>query len=620
MSEAIPVDVELELTGDELTPGTTLSNGNYTIVQHLKSGGFGITYLALDTLGRKVVVKECFPSGMCARPSRSVRPRSRSYTSNIASLVEKFVAEAHALARVNHANVVKVHQVFRENETAYMALDYVEGDDLLGVLADPVRAPTHKEIRSWLIKLLDATAVVHEAGLLHRDISPDNILIDANRQPVLIDFGAAREQGPAAERAASTLHVVKDGYSPQELYLSGGDQGPWSDLYALAATFHHLITGQAPPNSQERLAAMATQSPDPLIPLAGRFPAYDAAFLAAIDKAMSVLPRDRLQSARQWLSAITESADGKVLRLPVAEPPRIVTPMSRITRIEADAKRRPVGPMAAVGAAAALATLAIGVYLALPDSKLAPVARQQGDAVASAAAPPDDPSAPADSVVPASEPLQDSAAAPAAEPVLTDVVETSGAAPVSVSKAEGLVSGWQIALPFTASNDRPSVVGSVVGNVPDWLAPGVEIVAVNGSPVASISDIPALVAQSADPKDAVALEMAFTVVTESGGDPVDQVLDVPVVHDVTLSSGARFAVRASGTAWRTEVVALPSGYTGDMQVGDIVVAHVETNTPLNGPSDMASVLSTAIAAGSEATAFAVQRGGSMWVVSLPLPG
>ncbi|NJM83469.1 MAG: serine/threonine protein kinase [Tabrizicola sp.] len=224
-----------ELPGEELATGTQLSNGTYTIVRHLKTGGFGMTYLAHDTLGRKVVIKECFPSGMCARSSQAVRARSRIYAPNFSNLVEKFVVEAHSLAKVSHPNIVNVHQVFKENETAYMALDYVEGHDLLEVMGQASLALTPAGVRSTLLKLLDAVGAVHEKGLLHRDISPDNILMDSRSNPILIDFGAARELERSAERAASTLHVVKDGYSPQELYLPGGG------TRARGATFIHWL-------------------------------------------------------------------------------------------------------------------------------------------------------------------------------------------------------------------------------------------------------------------------------------------------------------------------------------------------------------------------------------------
>jgi serine/threonine protein kinase len=145
---------------------------------------------------------------------------------------------------------------------------------------------------------------IHQAGILHRDISPDNILIDQNGNPVLIDFGAATEQVVRATRVLTGRRVVKDGYSPQEFYLTGAEQGPWSDLYALGATFYMLITGKAPPESQRRLARVAEGSGDPYVPLAGRFKGYPPGFLEAIDKAVSVLPKDRIASAPDWQELI----------------------------------------------------------------------------------------------------------------------------------------------------------------------------------------------------------------------------------------------------------------------------------------------------------------------------
>ncbi|MDX5351142.1 MAG: serine/threonine protein kinase [Paracoccaceae bacterium] len=340
--------VEPEEWGDELPPGTALFHGQYTIERHLRSGGFGITYLALDSLKRRVVIKECFPEGMCVRPSRAVRARSRNYGPGVATLIQKFIREAQSLARIKHPNVVRVHQVFEDNDTAYMVLDYIQGRELGDEIAENPLSPL--EIRAALLQLLDAVAVIHDAGLLHRDISPDNIMLDAHRKPVLIDFGAARDHAPGGERPVSTVHVVKDGYSPQELYMQGAEQGPWSDLYALAATFHHLIAGEPPPNSQVRLAALATGAGDPYQPLAGRFDDYDPAFLEAIDKALSVLARERIQSARDWMARLTGE---------MPAPPRPVAPAVPVQAPPPAARQ--LTPTRA--AAAVAAVLAVGAMI-----------------------------------------------------------------------------------------------------------------------------------------------------------------------------------------------------------------------------------------------------------------
>lgn len=285
---------------ERLAPGTLLLGGQYRIERYLSSGGFGITYLAKDSLDRTVVIKECFPAAFCARVNKTVQARSRGCAEDFRSFVDLFVREARRLARLDHPNVVGVHQVFEDNETAYMALDLVDGEDLLDRIESDAPPMPPAEVKRILLKVLDAVQMVHEHDMLHRDISPDNILIDRDGNPVLIDFGAAREEASKKTRTQSAVLVVKDGYSPQEFYIAGSQQTPCSDLYALGATFFHLITGQAPPSSQSRLAAIAAKQPDPYVPLTGRVPGYAPEFLTAIDTAMNVFANDRIATAAEW--------------------------------------------------------------------------------------------------------------------------------------------------------------------------------------------------------------------------------------------------------------------------------------------------------------------------------
>jgi len=289
---------------EELQPGTTLLHGQYRIERFLNSGGFGLTYLARDSLDRTVVIKECFPESLCLRSGQEVRARTRSHNQEFHAIVQLFVEEAHRLSRLNHPGIVGVHQVFTDNTTAYMALDYIDGKNLLEVIEEGGAQPSPEQVKEILVKLLEAVGFIHDQSLLHRDISPDNILIDRSGNPVLIDFGAARERATRTSRVLSRLQVVKDGYSPQEFYVAGIRQGPPSDLYALAATFYHLIAGTAPPNSQVRMATLASEERDPYIPLAGRVAGYDTAFLQAIDKALNVIPKERHQTAHDWLDQI----------------------------------------------------------------------------------------------------------------------------------------------------------------------------------------------------------------------------------------------------------------------------------------------------------------------------
>jgi serine/threonine protein kinase len=293
---------------DELAPGTRLLKGQYTITRYLNSGGFGITYLAKDSLDRDVVIKECFPSAFSRRSKTVVAARSRAHTAELRSVVQLFVKEARNLSKIVHPNIVAVHQVFEDNGTAYMALDYVDGLDLQQIIDGQGTMPTPAEIVVLTEKLLHAIGFIHANDMLHRDISPDNVLIAKSGEPVLIDFGAAREQASKSNRAMSALRVVKDGYSPQEFYIAGSEQGPWSDLYALGATFFHLIAGEAPVNGQARLAALAEDRTDPYVKLDGRFEGYPPGFLAAIDKALCTMPKQRVQSAAEWLAMFSDNA------------------------------------------------------------------------------------------------------------------------------------------------------------------------------------------------------------------------------------------------------------------------------------------------------------------------
>ncbi|MFT6944636.1 MAG: serine/threonine protein kinase [Yoonia sp.] len=306
--------------GQALPPGTELMGGKFKIEEQVGSGGFGITYLAKDIyLDRDVVIKECFPEAFCCRFGTQVHVTSERYQAQHHKSVDMFMLEARSIAKLRHPNIVGVHQVFEENKTAYMVLDLIHGRDLLDIIEDGSDPLSPDQIRDILVKTLDAIDLIHRNDLLHRDISPDNILLDKWGSPSLIDFGAAREDASKKSNDVTTMLMVKDGYSPHEFYIAGGQQQPCSDLYALGATIYHLISGEAPPNSQARVAALTNNDKDPYVPLAGRFTQYEGAFLEAIDKSLSVPPKDRIASSKGWLSLIeTESKKVKMVKMPEA--------------------------------------------------------------------------------------------------------------------------------------------------------------------------------------------------------------------------------------------------------------------------------------------------------------
>lgn len=355
---------------DELQPGAKLLKGQYTITRYINSGGFGITYLAKDSLDRDVVIKECFPSSVCRRSKVMVAARSRAHTAELRSIVQLFVREARNLAKIVHPNIVAVHQVFEDNGTAYMAIDFIDGLDLQQIIDGEGESLSPDHIVRITDKLLKAVAFIHDHDMLHRDISPDNILINKAGEPILIDFGAAREHASKSTRAMSALRVVKDGYSPQEFYIAGSEQGPWSDLYALGATLYHLISGDAPVNGQARLAALAEERPDPYVPLTGRFTGYPAGYLEAIDCAMSALPKQRLQTAADWLAmyhAAPASVDDAVHRLVTDFQREAVANEPAVTAnaLSRPAEPQPAAAVAPTGRGRSTVQLVAGVAVAL---------------------------------------------------------------------------------------------------------------------------------------------------------------------------------------------------------------------------------------------------------------
>lgn len=406
-----------EVFVDELKPGTVLMHGQYTIEGFLAAGGFGITYLARDSLDRRVVIKECFPGSLCRRQNASVAPRSRAHQNELQSIVRLFSQEAMSLAKANHPNIVGVHQVFEENNTAYMALDFVQGRDLLEILEDDPDSLKPELVEGYLMKVLDAIKHIHELGILHRDISPDNIIINEQNEPILIDFGAARESdNKKATRMLSALRVVKDGYSPQEFYIAGSDQTPSCDLYSLAASFYHLITKELPPDSQWRLSACAAGDEDPYVSLGDKTDDYSKNFVTAMDKAIAILPRDRMQNAEDWIAHVTNST----------------TVVSEIISSRADfvaAKgKKSVVPIL-LGSTALAAAAGIGILMVTSDPIVTPEADARGDVVASVT-----PAPVIEPVVDETPAPEETVAVPPVEPV-APIVPVAPVAPVEVVEA-----------------------------------------------------------------------------------------------------------------------------------------------------------------------------------------
>jgi serine/threonine protein kinase len=288
-----------------LNPGTMLQE--FRIERVLGSGGFGIAYLAQDTKNEvRVAIKEYLPSELAVRVSNStVRARSQDDQKHFNDGVFAFLAEAKRVARVTHPNIMVVKRFFTLNGTGYIVLKYVEGQTLKEKLKSG--RISEKSVRSMMSGLLRGLVAIHDQKLLHRDIKPSNIILGKRKgqlfeTPVLIDFGAAREF--RSQNSQSMTAFISPGFSPPEQYGVGGEQGAWTDLYALGATAYRCIAGEAPPDSLRRL------TDDPLAPAAVKgAPEYSRQLLEIIDWMMAVRPADRPQDAGQVLELL-EKNDG----------------------------------------------------------------------------------------------------------------------------------------------------------------------------------------------------------------------------------------------------------------------------------------------------------------------
>ncbi len=276
--------------GHTLPVGTRI--GSFEITGLIGEGGFGIVYLAHDALlQRQVALKEYMPSSLASRATEShdVSVKSERHVETFNAGLKSFVNEARLLARFDHPSLVKVHQFFEANNTAYMAMPYYEGPTLKRALAQMGHPPDETQLREWLRPLLDALAVMHAEQCYHRDIAPDNILLTPSG-PLLLDFGAARRV--IGDMTHALTVVLKPGYAPIEQYGEAASmaQGPWTDLYATASVVHYAITGRPPMTSVERV--MGDQMPSLSSQAQGR---YSVPFLAAIDATLALRPKDRPQ-------------------------------------------------------------------------------------------------------------------------------------------------------------------------------------------------------------------------------------------------------------------------------------------------------------------------------------
>jgi len=279
----------------------------------LGRGGYGVTYLAIDkNLDRKVAIKEYLPVDFASRrDDQTVEPLSDEHTDMYQWGLSRFLKEARILAKFNHPNIVRVINVFEQNGTAYMVMEYEQGRDLASVLR---RKPVFKqeELLDIFIPVIDGLTLVHKAGFIHRDIKPSNIYIRNDKSPVLLDFGSARQ---SAGHTRTLTSLVSYGYAPFEQYDESNEkQGPWTDIYSLGATLYYCITKIKPEDALKRSVSILSGSPDPYQPVslqAKRI--YSENFLLSVDNALQFYIDARPQDTTTWAQMLLGNSKARPL-------------------------------------------------------------------------------------------------------------------------------------------------------------------------------------------------------------------------------------------------------------------------------------------------------------------
>ena len=241
----------MDINVDNMLRVGTLLHGTYRIDRYLSSGGFGNTYVATNIqFGELYAIKEFFMRGISQRDNNNTTV-SVSNTDNrdtFASQLEKFKKEARRLRKLNNEHIVRVHDLFEENGTAYYVMDYIDGENLSDRLKRTGKPLSEAEVMQLLPQILDALEAAHKEGILHLDLKPANIMVDKQGVVKLIDFGASKQQSAQGGATTSTAVSYTNGYAPREQMEQNLEKfGPWTDFYALGATLYALLTNKKPP-------------------------------------------------------------------------------------------------------------------------------------------------------------------------------------------------------------------------------------------------------------------------------------------------------------------------------------------------------------------------------------
>ncbi|MFZ2307508.1 MAG: serine/threonine-protein kinase [Rhodoferax sp.] len=324
-----------------LPPDTTI--GGYRIIRKVAAGGFGLVYLALDPDGQQVAVKEYLPSSLATRAPGELLPQVQPEKLSLYRLgLKSFFEEGRSLAQISHPSVVSVLNFFRENETVYMVMNYLEGaalQDFIVTARDLKQSKVFREstIRSLFDEILRGLRIVHQHKMLHLDIKPANIFITDDNRSVLIDFGAAREV--LSKEGNFIRPMYTPGFAAPEMYRRDASMGPWTDIYAIGACIYACMQGYPPNEAPQRL-----EKDRIAVALARLRGVYSDNLIEVVEWCMSLDPLSRPQSVFALQKELSREGERRYTKLSVGEKVRM-----QFDTIVSDAKKSVLGPINAGG-------------------------------------------------------------------------------------------------------------------------------------------------------------------------------------------------------------------------------------------------------------------------------
>ena len=303
-----------------LPPNTTI--GGYSIVRRLSAGGFGVVYLALDATGQQVAIKEYLPASLATRNVGELAPQVQPDKLSLYRLgLKSFFEEGRALAQISHVSVVSVLNFFRENETVYMVMNYLEGGTLQDfiVTARNLKKPKvfrESTIRSLFDEILRGLRIVHQHKMLHLDIKPANIFVTDDDRAVMIDFGAAREV--LSKEGNFVRPMYTPGFAAPEMYRRDSSMGPWTDIYAIGACIYAAMQGYPPNDAPQRIEK------DRLVLSLSRLRGvYSDNMIEVVEWCMSLDPLSRPQSVFSLQKELSREGERRYTKLTVSEKVRL---------------------------------------------------------------------------------------------------------------------------------------------------------------------------------------------------------------------------------------------------------------------------------------------------------